>query len=77
MGEITQWNDPAIQALNPSVQLPNKPITAVHRSDGSGTTFAFTDFLSTVNAKWKSTVGSSTSVQWPVDKTASGVGAIW
>jgi phosphate ABC transporter phosphate-binding protein len=75
MGEITQWNDPAIQTLNPNVQLPNKPITAVHRSDGSGTTFAFTDFLSTVNAKWKSTVGSSTSVQWPVDKTASGVGA--
>jgi len=75
MGNITQWNDPAIQTLNPTVQLPNKPITAVHRSDGSGTTFAFTDFLSVVNARWKSTVGSSTSVQWPVDKTASGVGA--
>lgn len=75
MGEITKWNDPAIQALNPGVQLPDKSITAVHRSDGSGTTYAFTDFLSTVNAKWKSTVGSSTSVQWPVDKTASGVGA--
>ena len=75
MGDITKWNDPAIQALNPGVQLPNQPITAVHRSDGSGTTYAFTDFLSNVNAKWKSTVGTSTSVQWPVDKAASGVGA--
>jgi len=75
MGDITKWNDPAIQALNPGVQLPNQPITAVHRSDGSGTTYAFTDYLSTVNAKFKSTVGTSTSVQWPADKTASGVGA--
>ena len=75
MGVITKWNDPAIQALNPGVQLPNQPITAVHRSDGSGTTFAFTDFLATVNPQWKSTVGTSTSVQWPVDKAASGVGA--
>jgi phosphate ABC transporter phosphate-binding protein len=74
-GQITVWNDAALQALNPSVQLPNKPITAVHRSDGSGTTYAFTDFLSTVNAKWKDNVGANTSVQWPVDKAASGVGA--
>jgi phosphate transport system substrate-binding protein len=75
MGDITKWNDPAIQALNPGVQLPNQAITVVHRSDGSGTTYAFTDYLSNVNAKWKSTVGTSTSVQWPVDKAASGVGA--
>jgi phosphate transport system substrate-binding protein len=75
MGDITKWNDPAIQALNPGVQLPNHAITVVHRSDGSGTTYAFTDYLSNVNAKWKSTVGTSTSVQWPVDKAASGVGA--
>ena len=75
MGNITKWNDPAIQAINPNVQLPNQPITAVHRSDGSGTTYAFTDFLSSVSPGWKSGVGRSTSVQWPVDKTASGVGA--
>ena len=75
MGTITKWNDPAIQALNPGLNLPSAGITAVHRSDGSGTTYAFTDFLYTVNANWKSTVGRSTSVTWPVDKTASGVGA--
>lgn len=75
MGKIATWNDPAIQSLNPQVQLPSRPITAVHRSDGSGTTYAFTDFLSNVNSEWKANVGTSTSVQWPVDKTASGVGA--
>lgn len=75
MGRITQWNDPAIQALNPNLQLPKATITAVHRSDGSGTTYAFTDYLSAVNSDWKSTVGRSTSVTWPVDKTATGVGA--
>jgi phosphate transport system substrate-binding protein len=75
MGRITQWNDPAIQALNPNLQLPEAAITAVHRSDGSGTTYAFTDYLSTVNPDWKSTVGRSTSVTWPVDKTATGIGA--
>jgi phosphate transport system substrate-binding protein len=75
MGRITQWNDPAIQTLNPNLQLPKATITAVHRSDGSGTTYAFTDFLSTVNPDWSTTVGHSTSVTWPVDKTASGVGA--
>jgi phosphate transport system substrate-binding protein len=75
MGKITQWNDPAIQALNPNLQLPKATITAVHRSDGSGTTYAFTDYLSAVNPDWKSTVGRSTSVTWPVDKTATGIGA--
>jgi len=75
MGRITQWNDPAIQALNPNLQLPEAAITAVHRSDGSGTTYAFTDYLSTVNSDWKSTVGHSTSVTWPVDKTGTGIGA--
>ena len=75
MGRITQWNDPAIQALNPNLQLPKATITAVHRSDGSGTTYAFTDYLSAVNSDWKSTVGRSTSVSWPVDKTATGIGA--
>ncbi len=75
MGKITQWNDPAIMALNPNLKLPNAAITAVHRSDGSGTTYAFTDYLSVVNSDWKTTVGTSTSVTWPVDKTATGLGA--
>ena len=75
MGKITQWNDPAILALNPNLQLPKAAITAVHRSDGSGTTYAFTDYLSTVNPDWKTTVGRSTTVTWPVDKTATGIGA--
>jgi len=75
IGRITQWNDPAIQVLNPNLQLPKAAITAVHRSDGSGTTYAFTDYLSAVNSDWKSTVGRSTSVTWPVDKTGTGIGA--
>ncbi len=75
MGQITKWNDASIQAVNPSVALPNVAIAAVHRSDGSGTTYAFTDYLSAVSPTWKSTVGRSTSVTWPVDKTATGVGA--
>ena len=75
MGQIMKWNDASIQAVNPGVALPSAAITAVHRSDGSGTTYAFTDYLSTVSPSWKSTIGRSTSVTWPVDKTASGVGA--
>lgn len=75
MGKIQKWNDPALATLNPNLQLPNQPITAVHRSDGSGTTYAFTDFLYTVNPEWKVSVGRSTSVTWPVDKLATGVGA--
>ena len=74
-GVITKWNDPAIQALNPGVNLPSNPITAVHRSDGSGTSYAFTNFLSAVDSTWNKTVGYSTSVTWPVDKLANGVGA--
>jgi phosphate transport system substrate-binding protein len=66
LGHITKWNDPAIAALNPGVTLPDKDITVVHRSDGSGTTFIFTDYLSNVSDEWKSTVGNSTSVEWPV-----------
>ncbi len=75
MGQITKWNDPAIQALNPGVPLPSTQITAVHRSDGSGTTYAFTNYLSVVNQNWATNVGYSTSVTWPVDKAANGVGA--
>ena len=66
LGKITKWNDPAIKALNPHVPLPNMSIIAVHRSDGSGTTFNFTDYLGKVSAEWKSNVGSDTSVAWPV-----------
>ncbi len=75
LGRITKWNDAAIQAINPGLRLPDAAISAVHRSDGSGTTYAFTDYLSTVNGEWKSAVGTSTSVKWPVDKAAFGVGA--
>jgi phosphate transport system substrate-binding protein len=66
LGTITKWNDPAIATLNPGLPLPDKDITVVHRSEGSGTTFIFTDYLSNVSPDWKSTVGNSTSVQWPV-----------
>lgn len=65
-GKITNWNDAAIAALNPGVTLPDKPITVVHRSDGSGTTFIFTDYLSNVSPDWKTAVGNATSVEWPV-----------
>ena len=75
MGTITRWNDPAIQALNPAASLPNVPITAVHRSDGSGTTYAFTNYLSITNSNWANVVGYQTSVTWPVDKLANGIGA--
>jgi phosphate transport system substrate-binding protein len=75
MGTITKWNDPAIQAINPGVTLPTSQITSVHRSDGSGTTYAFTNYLSVVNTNWANVVGYSTSVTWPVDKTGNGVGA--
>jgi phosphate transport system substrate-binding protein len=66
LNKIKKWNDPAIAALNPGAPLPNKDIVVVHRSDGSGTTFIFTDYLSNVSAEWKSGVGTSTSVKWPV-----------
>jgi phosphate transport system substrate-binding protein len=66
LGKVTNWNDAAIAALNPSVTLPDKPIVVVHRSDGSGTTYIFTDYLSNVSPNWKTNVGNATSVQWPV-----------
>lgn len=65
LGSIKKWNDPAIQKLNPGVKLPGINITVVHRSDGSGTTFTFTNYLSKVSPKWKEKVGSNTSVAWP------------
>lgn len=66
MGKIAKWNDPAIASVNPGVNLPNKPIIVVHRSDGSGTTFIWTDYLSKVNPEWEKKVGRGTSVNWPV-----------
>jgi phosphate transport system substrate-binding protein len=72
LGEITKWNDKAIAAANPDVKLPDKSIVVVHRSDGSGTTFVFTDYLSKVSSEWKSRVGSNTAVSWPVGIGAKG-----
>jgi phosphate transport system substrate-binding protein len=65
LGEITKWNAPAIAKLNPHVKLPDMAIAVVHRSDGSGTTFIFTNYLSKVSPQWKSKVGMGTSVEWP------------
>ena len=65
LGKITNWNDPAIKKLNPKLNLPDLQITVVHRADGSGTTFYFTDYLSKVSPEWKTKVGSNTSVAWP------------
>src|SRR5690606_24982454 len=64
LGQITAWNDPAIAALNEGTSLPDGKISIVHRSDGSGTTFNFTNYLSKVSPEWQSKVGEGTSVQW-------------
>ena len=66
MGKITKWDDPALKALNPRLKLPDSRISVVHRSDGSGTTFNFTDYLSKVSPEWKGKVGEGTAVNWPV-----------
>src|SRR5437899_12818164 len=65
LGKIKKWNDPKIAASNPGAKLPDKEIVVVHRSDGSGTTFIFTDYLSKVSAEWKQKAGNNTSVNWP------------
>ncbi len=72
MGEITSWNDDRIAALNPDLTLPDQAIAVVHRSDGSGTTFLFTNYLSQANPNWKEQVGADASVQWPVGLGAKG-----
>jgi phosphate transport system substrate-binding protein len=74
LGKITKWNDPALQRLNPSVKLPDMPIVTVHRSDGSGTTYIFTDFLGRVSAEWKTKVGTDKSVDWPAPNAVGGKG---
>src|SRR5690606_24987165 len=70
LGKITKWDDPKIKELNPDTILPSEDIISAHRSDGSGTTFVFTDYLSKVSPEWNSTIGAGKSVQWP-----SGIGA--
>jgi len=72
LGKITKWNDPAIVALNPGVKLPDAQIAVVRRADGSGTTFIFTNYLSKVNADWKSKVGEGTAVNWPTGAGGKG-----
>jgi phosphate transport system substrate-binding protein len=72
MGEVKTWDDPAIAKLNPKAKLPKQAIAVVHRSDGSGTTFIFTNYLSKVSADWKSKVGNNTAVEWPVGIGAKG-----
>ena len=72
LGNIKKWNDPKIAADNPGVKLPADDITVVSRSDGSGTTFVFTDYLSKVSPEWKDKVGTGTSVKWPVGVSAKG-----
>jgi phosphate transport system substrate-binding protein len=65
LGKITRWNDARIRGMNPGIAMPDEAILVVHRSDGSGTTFIFTDYLSKVSPEWKSKVGAATSVSWP------------
>ena len=72
LGKITTWNDPVITKANPGVNFPGQPIVVVHRSDGSGTSFIFTDYLSSVSGEWKSGPGKGTSVKWPVGLGAKG-----
>jgi phosphate transport system substrate-binding protein len=66
LGKITKWSDPALAKLNPDLKLPDQAMAVVHRSDGSGTTFIFTDYLSKVSPEWKEKVGENTAVEWPV-----------
>lgn len=74
MGKIAKWNDPKIVALNPGKTLPDQIITVVHRSDGSGTTFNFTDYLNEVSKDWSATVGKGAAVKWPASTSVGGKG---
>jgi len=74
LGKIQKWNDPVIMSLNPGLKLPSQGITVVHRSDGSGTTFIFTNYLSKVSPEWKEKVGNSASVSWPAPSSSGGKG---
>jgi phosphate transport system substrate-binding protein len=72
LGQITRWNDPALTALNPGITLPDAPISVVHRSDGSGTTYIFSDYLSSVDPAWAAKVGTGKTLNWPVGEGAEG-----
>ena len=72
MGKITRWNDPALKANNPELSLPDMEITFIHRSDGSGTTYIFSDFMSKISTNWADNVGKGKSLQWPVGMGAKG-----
>jgi phosphate ABC transporter phosphate-binding protein len=72
LGKIVKWNDPALQALNPHVKLPDRTIAVVHREDSSGTTYVFTDFLSKVSPEWQTRMGTAKLVKWPVGQGAHG-----
>jgi phosphate transport system substrate-binding protein len=72
LGQITNWNDPAITALNPGIKIPDAPITVVHRSDSSGTTYIFSDYLSSVDPTWAAKVGTGKALNWPVGEGAEG-----
>jgi phosphate transport system substrate-binding protein len=74
LGKVGKWNDPRIGALNKDIKLPDQAITVVHRSDGSGTTFIFTNYLSKISAEWKDKVGNATSVSWPAPTSTGGKG---
>ena len=74
MGKITKWNDPKLVALNPGKSLPNQNITVVHRADGSGTTFNWTDYLAAVSKEWADTVGKGAAVKWPAASSVGGKG---
>ena len=76
LGQITHWNDPAITALNPGTNLPDAAITVVHRSDGSGTTYIFSDYLSSVSPTWAAKVGKGKTLKWPVGEGAEGNGSV-
>jgi phosphate transport system substrate-binding protein len=74
LAKITKWNDPAIAKLNPTLKLPDQPITVAHRSDGSGTTEIFTNFLSAVSDEWANGPKAGSAIEWPVDKAGNGIG---
>jgi phosphate transport system substrate-binding protein len=74
LGKITNWNDPKIASLNPGKKLPDQAVTVVHRADGSGTSFNFTDYLTAVSKEWASTVGKGATVKWPAPSSVGGKG---
>jgi phosphate transport system substrate-binding protein len=76
LGQITHWNDPAITALNPGINLPDAAITVVHRSDSSGTTYIFSDYLASIDPTWAAKVGKGKTLNWPVGEGAEGNGSV-